>query len=86
MRSHADIIKDANGPHAVARLIGAAIDADPATLESRTRAWNLNKSIPGEYWPLIASLGLATVDELALAAAARKGIPANDTSQTEAAA
>lgn len=86
MRTHADIIRDANGPHAVARLLGTVIEADAATLESRARAWNLNKSIPGEYWPLIASLGLATLAELAAAAAARKGIPANDpTPHSEAA-
>lgn len=79
MRTHAEIIADADGPHALARVIKPFLDAPQATIESRCRAWNLTGSIPGEYWPLLASLSVASLDELAHAAAARKGIPANDT-------
>lgn len=88
MRTHAQIIIDADGPHAVARLIGPHVEAEAVTLQKRVRAWAVTGSIPGEYWALIERLGLATVAELAADAASRKGvmIPANDTSaQAEAA-
>lgn len=75
MRTHHQIIKDANGPHALARLIEPFVEGEQSVLESRCRGWSLNNSIPGEYWPLLASLGVASLDELAHAAAARKGIP-----------
>ena len=75
MRSHTDIIKDAGGPHAVARLLAEKIETDLPTLESRVRGWNLSKSIPGEYWPLLEALGVASLSEFAVAAASRKGIP-----------
>lgn len=88
MRTHAQIITDANGPHAVARLIGPHVDADAVTLQKRVRAWAVTGSIPGEYWALIERLGLASISELAADAASRKGvmIPANDAAPAEAAA
>lgn len=86
MRTHAEILD--TGPHAIARLIQPHVDADEITLQKRVRAWAVTGSIPGEYWALLERVGVATVDELARAAAARKGValPANDTSSQEAAA
>ena len=76
MRTHAEIIEAAGGPHALAAKLGDALSVEAKTLESRVRGWNLKPaSIPGEYWPLMASLGLSTVEELAAAAAERRGIP-----------
>lgn len=89
MRSHAQIIKDASGPHAVARLILPHVTATEITLQKRVRAWSVTGSIPGEYWPLLQRLGLATMDELGHDAAARKGISipaANDDTRAEKAA
>lgn len=88
MRSHAQIITDAGGPHSVARLILPHVVAAEVTLQKRVRAWSVTGSIPGEYWPLLQRLGMATMDELGHDAAARKGIsiPANDDSASERAA
>lgn len=57
-------------------------------MQKRVRAWAVTGSIPGEYWSLLERLGLATVEELAAAAAARKGVtlPANDIASQERAA
>lgn len=88
MRSHAQIIIDGGGPHAIARLVHPHVEADEVTLQKRVRAWAVSKSVPGEYWALLERLGMASVDELAADAAARKGVslPANDTAaQSEAA-
>lgn len=88
MRSHAQIIADAGGPHAVARLVLPHVQATEVTLQKRVRAWTVTGSIPGEYWPLLQRLGAATMDELGHDAAFRKGIaiPANDDTATERAA
>ena len=87
MRTHADILSQ-HGPHAIARMILPHVEADEVTLQKRVRAWAVGGSIPGEYWGLLDRLGVASMDELAADAAARKGIvlPANDTSSQEAAA
>lgn len=88
MRTHSQIILDAAGPHAVARLILPHVEADEVTLQKRVRAWSVTGSVPGEYWALFERLGIATVEELATDAAARKGValPANDTQSMERAA
>ena len=88
MRSHSQIIDDAAGPHAVARVVHPHVEADEVTVQTRVRAWAITGSIPGEYWTLLERLGLATVAELAAAAAARKGVavPANDAQPQERAA
>lgn len=88
MRAHDQIITDAGGPHALARKLLPHLTIDEVTLQKRVRAWALTPSIPGEYWPLLESLGVATVGELAAAAAVRKSIPlaANDTTSQDRAA
>ena len=74
MRTHAQILTDAGGAHAVARLILPHIAVDEVTLQKRVRAWVVSKSIPGEYWALFESVGLASIAELAADAADRKGV------------
>jgi hypothetical protein len=88
MRAHDQIITDAGGPHALARLLLPHLTIDEVTLQKRVRAWALTPSIPGEYWPLLASLSVASLEELAAAAAVRKAVPlaANDASPQERAA
>lgn len=61
MRTHEQIIRDAGGPTAIARLA----QADP----NRAKQWVRNKSIPGRYWAAIAANGGASLEELATAAA-----------------
>lgn len=88
MRTHYQII-DQHGPHAIARLILPHVDATEVTLQKRVRAWAVSKSIPGEYWPLLSRLNVASMEELAADAASRKGIsvpPANDAQPQERAA
>ena len=89
MRSHAQIITDAGGPHAVARLVLPHVQATEVTLQKRVRAWAVTGSIPGDYWPLLQRLGTASMDELGHDAAFRKGIAipaANDDVASERAA
>lgn len=75
MRSHAQIIADAGGPHRLARTLHPFLTIDEPTLQKRVRAWAVDPpSIPGEYWKLLSSLGIAQLDELAVAAARRKAI------------
>ncbi|MDP1598988.1 hypothetical protein [Phenylobacterium sp.] len=64
MRSHQQIITDANGPSAVARIVGA--EAGTA------KQWRRNDSIPAAYWAAMADAGLATLEELAVAAASKR--------------
>lgn len=88
MRTHSQIITDAGGPHAIAKLILPHVEADEVTLQKRVRAWAVSKSIPGEYWSLLDRLSLATMVEMAGDAAARKGIalPANTGTPAQGAA
>lgn len=64
MRTHSQIITDAGGYRAVAE----ALDQPP----ERTRFWERRKAIPPEQWKAAADAGLATLEELAEAAAARR--------------
>lgn len=84
MRTHAQILADAGGPHAVAKAIQSHVDADEVTLQKRVRAWSISSSVPGEYWQLLSAKGLATIDELASAAARRKGVEATVSDGAEA--
>lgn len=72
MRTHASIIRDAGGAHAVARMLLPATGVAEATLQSRVRGWVLSSSIPGEYWSACAELGVAGLEELAAAAALKR--------------
>lgn len=64
MRTHNDIIASAGGPSRLAR----SLKAPPG----RAHQWKRLDSIPPRYWPAIAARGLASLEELA-AAAARRG-------------
>jgi hypothetical protein len=63
MRTHEQIIADADGPTA----LGKAIGIDPNTVKQ----WKRNKSIPAPHFRRIVDAGLATSDELIDAAAQR---------------
>lgn len=64
MRTHEQIITDANGPSALARIVG--VDAGTA------KKWRQGDSIPAPYWEAIAEAKIATLDELAAAAATKQ--------------
>jgi hypothetical protein len=74
MRTHQQIINDAGGPAAVAR----AVNADPGT----AKQWRRLNSIPATYWAEVARQKIATLDELAAGAEARR----NAATPSEAAA
>ncbi|MBI1406158.1 MAG: hypothetical protein GC145_08545 [Caulobacter sp.] len=63
MRTHSDIIAAAGGASRLAR----ALKAPP----NRAHQWKRLDSIPPRYWPTIAARGLASLEELAVAAARR---------------
>lgn len=67
MRTHEQIITDANGPSAVGRVIGV----EPGTVKQ----WRRLGSIPAPHWKALVEHGLATLEELADAAAARRTTP-----------
>jgi len=72
--SHRDIIDRGEGSTAVARKISEIEEAngrqpvDPNT----AKAWKRTDSIPGIYWQAFVDAGLATLEELAAAAAAKR--------------
>lgn len=72
-RTHRQIIEDAGGVtpirHALARFGFALKDA---TVRSWPAGHDGVGSIPPEYWPSLVDADLATLDELARAAEARK--------------
>ena len=63
-RTHSQIIDEAGGP----TKFGAAVGGDGNV----AKGWMRNNSIPGPYWDAAAKAGLATLEELAEAAAAEK--------------
>lgn len=60
-RTHADIIDAAGGASALARTIGV----NPNT----AKPWRRLSSIPAAYWASVAQHGIASLEELAAAAA-----------------
>lgn len=66
MQTHADIIRRAGGPSAVSERIGI-----PGRVHT-VRSWAQRNSIPGERWKSFADAGIATLEELAQAAAAER--------------
>lgn len=72
MRDHVQIITDAGGPAKLAPLIVPDLGGDAELVRKRVWAWFNSRSIPGEYWPLLSDKGVATVEELAAAAEAKK--------------
>jgi len=69
MRTHAQIVRDYGAQALRSHLIGRGYDLGNA---STTQRWADRDSIPGEYWNAIADAGIASLDELATAAAGRK--------------
>jgi hypothetical protein len=63
MKRHAEIVAAA-GADKLSALTGVSVHT--------CRSWGQRDSIPGEYWKTIAGEGLASLDELAAAAAARR--------------
>ena len=64
MRTHLQVITDAGGYKAAAERLGL--------MPNRVRFWERRQAIPPEEWAAVAQAGLATLEELARAAAARK--------------
>jgi hypothetical protein len=67
MRTHTEIIR-AVGATALARGLG---DLGMKVHQSTPQRWADRNSIPGQYWAAIASLQIASLEELAAAADAR---------------
>lgn len=63
MRTHEQIIVDADGP----AKVGHAIGVEPGTVKQ----WKRLNSIPAPHWRAVVDAGLATLEELADAAANR---------------
>jgi hypothetical protein len=64
MRTHLQIIIDSGGYKGLAEKIG-----QPA---SRVRFWQRREAIPPELWKAVADAGIASLEELATAAAERR--------------
>lgn len=64
MRTHTQIIMSAGDGPAFAKAIGAPYN--------RVRQWIPTDSIPAPYWSAVVEAGLATLEELATAAARRR--------------
>lgn len=63
MRTHVQIIEDAGGYQKLASHLDQPTE--------RVRFWRRRQAIPPEQWKAVADKGLATLDELAEAAAER---------------
>lgn len=63
MRTFLNIIEDAGGPTALARRL--------QTSPERVKQWKHSASIPAWYWRRIVLTGVASFDELSLAAEKR---------------
>lgn len=72
--SHRDIIELGAGPAAVARDISEhEVRQGRACVDANTvKAWKRTDSIPAPYFEAFAAVGLATLEELAAAAAVRR--------------
>lgn len=66
MRTHLQIIQDEGGYQAVATKVDRP--------KSQVRFWERRGTLPPEHWKAIADAGIATLEELAEAAAAAKGV------------
>ena len=83
MRRHAKIIDDAGGYQAFASRLAP----DDGVLVNRARFWLKRDAIPAAAWKAVADAGLASLEELAAAAADPQiSRHANDIVQAERAA
>ena len=68
MRDHSTIVRE-HGPASIARVMTATgVHVSVAAAQR----WGERDSIPGEYWACLAEAGIATLEELAAAAHARR--------------
>jgi hypothetical protein len=72
--THRDLIFRAGGPAKVGDLLVPPVDGNTV------KGWARNDSIPGPYWQAFADANLATLEELAAAAEAKRraAVPSND--------
>lgn len=66
MRSHSEIIEDGGGWRSVRDKLGMP------KAETRAKFWHFRDNIPGQYWSDIVRAELASLDELAAAAARQR--------------
>lgn len=66
MRTHSTIIRDAGGPVAVLEVLRLAVSI------FTVRSWVHRDSIPGEHWKAFSDAGIASLEELAAAAALKR--------------
>lgn len=78
MRTHAEIVAGAGRPEDVALRRGVSVHT--------VRSWMQRDSIPAEHWAGFAGEGLASLEELALAAASKRTPTSPDPSERAAAA
>jgi hypothetical protein len=64
MRTHSDIVAAAGKPEEVALRRGVSVHT--------VRSWAQRNSIPAEHWAGFAADAVATLEELAIAAAAKR--------------
>ena len=72
MATHSDIIKRAGTPATVLEKIGNIVSVHTVT------SWRQRNSIPAEHWKTLCEAGLATLEELAAAAAERPATRSQD--------
>lgn len=65
MRSHQQIVQEYGASRLGRALVDVGVDLKPTS----PQRWADRNSIPSEYWVPMVSLGVATLDELAHAAA-----------------
>lgn len=69
MRNHSDIIKP--------EMVDAVVAATGKSVHT-VRSWRQRNSIPGQFWVTLSGMGLASLEELALAAAASPPAPRDE--------
>ncbi|HYD45126.1 MAG TPA: hypothetical protein VEA79_07675 [Phenylobacterium sp.] len=76
MRTHREIIETNGGSTRVAEDLFVVLPAGrwetAQALANTVAAWKRSDSIPSEYWAAIADLDMATLEELAAAAEAKR--------------
>ena len=72
--THGELIDRAGGPSKVGAVLEPPVDGNTV------KGWKRNDSIPGPYWQTFANARIATLEELAEAAEAKRraAVPGND--------
>ena len=78
MKTHRDIIQAA-GADTVRQVLDAVVSIHTV------RSWQQRDAIPGEYWAALAAGHVATLEDLAIAANARRRSANDTTTQARAA-